>query len=153
MWRNFSPKKSTNPPWAVLQFFSSISSVRRQTSHRSLKNEQPRCSPPYELLCAPLPFGWLRQVRCHVSDRMLIVMVSVGWYLFVRPPAEKNTSCSIGTLGPGSFCVAGWIPCVLATNLLCSPPSSCGVPVEFLFVAWSVLCWILALARAPSLLG
>ena len=70
--------------------FFIISSVRRQTSHRSLKNEQPRCSPPYELLCAPLPFGWLRQVRYRVSNRVFNVMVFFGWYLLRRPPAKKS---------------------------------------------------------------
>lgn len=72
-----------------------LQSVRHKNSPpRSLKNELPRCSPPYELLCAPLPFGWLRQVRYRVSDRVFHVAVAVGWYLFGRPLAEKSTSFS-----------------------------------------------------------
>ena len=112
---------------AILVFWSELNGCKKQytapdivyslsvaNQAAPLKNEQPpRCSPPYELLCAPPPFGWLRQVRYRVFDRLLNVVMLVGWYLLGRPPAEKSTYLPHRHfLVPGSFVwLAGAVLC------------------------------------------
>ena len=115
-------------------------------------NSQARCSPPYELLCAPPPFGWLRQVRYRVLDRQFHELMLVGWYLFWPASRRKEHISSPSALsGPGFFCVVGWMRCFV-TNLLCFPfsslasrPNSCGWRGLF-------LCGMLLLVRAPRFL-
>ena len=146
-WRNFwSELNGCTRQYSCLY----IMSVRRQPTPHSLKNEQPRCSPPYELLCAPLPFGWLRQVRYRVSNRVFNVMVFVGWYLLRRPPAKKSIFPP-SALSRVRVLFVWWLDTVHGTELTSSASSpSLFLPGRIPMV-WRGLHWVGFCFRAGAL--